>query len=110
MNFFLTAIPLSIAAHLIDLSPLLVFVLAGVGIVPLADWIRKATEQLALHLGSAIGGLLNVTFGNLAELVLAVFMLMDGKAEVVKAQITGSIIGNALLGLGVAIIVGCIRK
>jgi Ca2+:H+ antiporter len=61
---------------------------------------------LARTLGSAIGGLLNVTFGNVAELLLAVFVLLDGHADVVKGQITGSIIGNGLLGLGLAVVAG----
>ena len=85
---------------------MLTFLLAGVAIVPLADWIRRATEQLAATAGSAIGGLLNVTFGNAAELILALFILARGSAAVVKASITGSIVGNSLLGLGLAILVG----
>jgi Ca2+:H+ antiporter len=72
----------------------------------LAEWIRRATEQLGQRSGPAVGGLLSVTFGNVAELVIAVFMLTKGQHSVVKAQITGSIIGNGLLGLGVAILVG----
>lgn len=83
-----------------------VFVTAILGIIPLAEWIRRATEQLAHRAGSAIGGLLNVTFGNLAELIIALFVLSAGSVEVVKAQITGSIIGNSLLGLGLAIVIG----
>lgn len=83
-----------------------VFASAVIGIVPLAEWIRKATEQLAATVGSAIGGLLNVSFGNAAELIIAIFVLRAGQGEVVKAQITGAIIGNSLLGLGLAIVVG----
>ena len=82
------------------------FLTAILGIVPLAEWIRRATEQLAHRAGSAIGGLLNVTFGNMAELIIAFFVLSAGGVDVVKAQITGSIIGNSLLGLGLAIVVG----
>jgi Ca2+:H+ antiporter len=74
--------------------------------VPLAEWIRRATEHLASRAGSAIGGLLNVTFGNTAEFVLALFVLAAGEQGVVKGQITGSIIGNSLLGLGLAILAG----
>ena len=83
-----------------------VFATAVIGIVPLADWIRRATEQMARIAGPAIGGLLNVTFGNMAELILAFFVLAAGQQSVVKGQITGSIIGNSLLGLGIAILVG----
>lgn len=86
--------------------PLWVFLSAILAIVPLASWIRLATEELAKRAGSAIGGLLNVTFGNLAELILALFVLEAGHAGVVKAQLTGSFIGNGLLGLGLAILAG----
>jgi Ca2+:H+ antiporter len=67
---------------------------------------RRATEQVAARAGSAVGGLLNVTFGNMAEFILALFVLSGGHYDVAKAQITGSIIGNSLLGLGLAIVVG----
>jgi Ca2+:H+ antiporter len=83
-----------------------VFAAAAAAIIPLAEWIRRATEQIAERAGPAIGGLVNVTFGNAAELILALFVLTAGNATVVKATITGSIIGNSLLGLGVAIVVG----
>jgi Ca2+:H+ antiporter len=76
----------------------------------LAEWIRKATEQMAAIAGPAIGGLFNVTFGNMAELILALFVLMAGHQAVVKGQITGAIIGNGLLGLGLAIVIGSIGR
>ena len=102
----LALVPLSVLAPRLGAGPVLVFLLAGLAIVPLADWIRRATEQLAATAGSAIGGLLNVTFGNAAELILALFILARGSAGVVKATITGSIVGNSLLGLGLAILAG----
>jgi Ca2+:H+ antiporter len=102
----LALVPLSLLAPRLGAGPVLVFLLAGLAIVPLADWIRRATEQVAAAVGSAIGGLLNVTFGNAAELILALFILAQGSPAVVKASITGSIIGNSLLGLGLAILVG----
>jgi Ca2+:H+ antiporter len=86
------------------------FAAAVVAIVPLAEWIRRATDHLAERAGPAIGGLLNVSFGNAAELILALFVLAAGKAEVVKAQLTGSIIGNSLLGLGLAVLVGSLGR
>ncbi len=105
--FLLLLVPVSfLLAYVVPVSPLWVFVVAALAIVPLAEWIRRATEQLARLVGPAIGGLLNVTFGNIAELILALFILAAGKTEVVKAQITGAIIGNALLGLGLAILAG----
>ncbi len=99
-------IPLSLALELAGARPVVVFAVAAAAIIPLADWIRRATEQVAARAGSAIGGLLNVTFGNAAELILALFVLLAGKPGVVKATITGSIVGNSLLGLGVAILAG----
>lgn len=106
-NWMLLVVPASLVlAYLVHAPPLVVFGAAVLGIVPLAEWIRRATEQMAHVLGPAIGGLLNVTFGNMAELLLAVFMLLEGNTAVVKGQITGSIIGNGLLGLGLAIVIG----
>jgi len=101
--FIPVSLILEYAAHT---SPMWVFLTAVIAIVPLAEFIRESTEHLAERLGSAIGGLLNVTFGNMAELILALFVLYEGHASVVKAQITGAIIGNSLLGLGLAIVVG----
>lgn len=87
-------------------GPTWVFFISIFAIVPLAEWIRRATEQLAIRATPAVGGLLNVTFGNTAEFVLALFVLASGHSSVVKGQITGSIIGNSLLGLGLAIVAG----
>lgn len=107
MNLLLLLVPVSmILGYVLDVGPLWVFATAVLAIVPLAEWVRRGTEQMAAIAGSAIGGLLNVTFGNVAELVLALFVLMAGHPEVVKAQITGAIIGNGLLGLGLAIVLG----
>ena len=106
-NLLLLLVPVSlILEYVVHASPMWVFITSVLAIVPLAEWIRKSTEQLADRLGSGIGGLLNVTFGNMAELILALFVLANGHPDVVKAQITGAIIGNALLGLGLAIVVG----
>ena len=103
----LLLVPISLALAVIDAVPrVLVFTTAILAIVPLAEWVRKATEHVAARAGSAIGGLLNVTFGNAPELILALFVLSGGHTAVVKAQITGSLIGNSLLGLGLAIVAG----
>ncbi len=91
---------------LFHVSPLWVFVSGILGVAVLADRIRSATEQLAGHTGSAVGGLLTVSLGSITELLLALFVLMQGRADVVHAQITGSILGTSLLGLGLAIVVG----
>ena len=105
-TYLLLLVPFSLSLAYFHAAPLWVFVSAAAAIVPLAEWIRRATEQMAERAGSAIGGLLNVSFGNAAELILALFVLYSGKTSVVKATITGSIIVNSLLGLGVAIVVG----
>jgi len=104
-------VPLSLALHHFHLvaSPW-VFLTGLVAIAVLADWVRRGTEQVAGHAGSAIGSLLNVTFGNAAELVLALFVLSQAQTQVVQAQITGSIIGTTLLFLGIAVLVGGVRR
>lgn len=110
MLYALLLIPIALALdYLLHAPPPLVFLASILAIIPLAEWIRRATEQLAKLSGPAVGGLLNVTFGNMAELILALFVLSTGQAEVVKGQITGSIIGNSLLGLGLAVLLGGLR-
>jgi Ca2+:H+ antiporter len=100
-------IPLTLVLkYALGAGPIWLFLTGVIAVAVLADWVRKATEQLAERAGSAIGGLLNVSFGSIAELVLALFVLAHGQANVVKAQITGSIIGTSLLGLGLAMLVG----
>ena len=103
----LVIVPVAPLMHyMLDLPPIWVFLAGILGVGVLADWIRAATEQLAQHTGPAVGGLLQVSLGSVAELLLALFVLANGQAEVVHAQITGSIIGTSLLGLGLAIVVG----
>ncbi|HJU19368.1 MAG TPA: calcium/proton exchanger [Stellaceae bacterium] len=103
----LLTVPVSLALkYLFAAPPLWVFASAVVALAVLADWVKQATEQVAERAGPAIGGLLNVSFGSIAELILALFVLAGGEAAVVRAQITGSIIGTSLLGLGLAILVG----
>ena len=104
-------VPLALLLHYVFHAPAPWLFAAGIlAIVPLAEWIRRATDNVAERVGPAIGGLLNVSFGNAAELILALFVLADGQQEVVKAQITGSIMGNSLLGLGLAICVGSLAR
>jgi Ca2+:H+ antiporter len=103
----LVLVPVSAASRFVlGASSLWTFAAAALAVVPLAEWMRRATEQLAKHGGTAVGGLLNVTFGNAAEFILALFVLAEGEPDVVKAQITGAIVGNSLLGLGAAIVLG----
>ena len=87
-----------------------VFVTAGLAILPLAAYIGRATEALAEQMGGGIGALLNATFGNAAELIIGVLALREGLTDLVKASITGSIIGNVLLVFGVSAFVGGLRR
>src|SRR3954447_40928 len=103
-------IPAAVALQLADANSSLIFVVAAVGIIPTAALMGLATEELATRSGPGIGGLLNVTFGNAPELIIALFALGEGLHEVVKASIIGSIIGNVLLVLGAAMFVGGIGR
>jgi Ca2+:H+ antiporter len=102
----LAFVPLAIGASFAGASPVVVFFLSAVAIVPLAKYIGEATEELATKTTPVVGGLLNATFGNATELVIGIFALKAGLIEVVKASITGSIIGNLLFVLGLAMFVG----
>src|SRR5436189_3757942 len=86
-----------------------VFLASALAIIPVAGWLGTATEQLAHRTGEGIGGLLNATFGNAAELIIAIMALQQGLYPVVKASLTGSIIGNILLVLGAAVLAGGIK-
>jgi Ca2+:H+ antiporter len=99
-------IPVAIALDLADAAAGLVFFTAALGIIPTAALMGLATEELAARSGPGIGGLLNVTFGNAPELIIALFALGQGLHEVVKASLVGSILGNLLLVLGGAMFVG----
>ena len=92
------------------MPPLVLFGVGGAAIAVLAEWMRRATEQVAVHAGPAVGGLLTVSFGSAAELILALFVIVEGHADVVRAQITGSILGTSLLGVGLACFVGGIGR
>ena len=90
-------------------SPIWLFVGSALAIIPLAGLMGEATEQLAERLGPGIGGLLNATFGNAAELIIALFALFKGYDEVVKASLAGSILGNVLLVLGASLLAGGLK-
>jgi Ca2+:H+ antiporter len=102
-------IPLSIAAHNSGWGATFIFLTAACAIVPLAAWMGTATEELAVVVGPTVGGLLNATFGNATELIIALIALQAGLLEVVKASITGSIIGNLLLVMGLSMLLGGLR-
>jgi len=109
LDWLLVLVPVSIAAKLFTDNELAIFFTSALAIVPLAGLIGRATDQLALHAGPRIGGLLNATFGNVTELVISIFLILDNQIEIVKASLTGSILGNLLLVLGLAFFVGGLR-
>jgi Ca2+:H+ antiporter len=115
----LVFIPAAILSRFLGASPILVFVFSALGVVPLAGWLGVATEQLAIHTGPRVGGLLNATLGNAAELIITIVAIRQGALnpalraglnELVKASITGSILGNVLLILGASILLGGLRQ
>src|SRR3954447_19230228 len=106
INVLLIAAPISWALAVLSPDSPWVFMTAAASLVPLAGLIGAGTEQLARRAGPALGGFLNATFGNAAELIIAVVALRNGHVELVKASITGSIIGNLLLVLGLSFFVG----
>lgn len=111
-NFFLLLlvfIPISLAAHFLEWGETVVFLTAALGIVPLASYMGTATEEIAVVTGPNIGGLLNATFGNATELILAFIALKAGLVGVVKATITGSIVSNLLLVMGFSMLLGGLK-
>ena len=106
LYFLLLAAPAGLAAEALHAPPLVIFLLASIGLIPLAGLIGLSTEALAVHMGPRIGGLLNATFGNAAEIIIALAALSSGFPEVVRASLAGSIIGNVLLVLGMSLLVG----
>jgi Ca2+:H+ antiporter len=109
LRWLLVLAPIAVIAHARDAAPLIVFSLSALAIIPLSALLGEATEKLATHTGPTLGGLLNATLGNLAELIIGALALRAGLLEVVKASITGSILGNLLLVLGAAQLAGGLR-
>ena len=103
-------IPIAIVLELAHANHTAIFITSALAVIPPAALMGKATEELAARSGPGIGGLLNVTFGNFPELVIAFFALLEGLQEVVKASLIGSIIGNILLVLGAAMLVGGMKR
>ena len=109
LSVLLLFIPISIAGHFLDWGEPIVFITSALAIVPLAAWMGTATEEIAVVMGPALGGLLNATFGNATELIIALVALNAGLMDVVKASITGSIIGNLLLVMGFSMLLGGLK-
>jgi Ca2+:H+ antiporter len=106
VHYLAVFIPAAIVLELTHAGPVVVFGAAALGVIPCAAVMGEATEAIAARTGPGIGGLLNVTFGNAPELIIAFFALIEGLQEVVKASIVGSVIGNILLVMGAAMLVG----
>lgn len=106
LGFAILAVVLDYIVHA---PPIVIFVVAALGIIPLAALIGKSVEEVAEHTGERIGGMLFATFGNAAELIISILALSKGLVDVVSASIIGSVIGNVLLVLGISICVGCFK-
>jgi Ca2+:H+ antiporter len=110
LAILLLAIPLAVLSGVLHWNAIVVFALSGIGVIPLAHYIGKATEGLAQVTGPKIGGLLNATLGNAAELIITIFAIRADLLDLVKASITGSILGNLLLVLGMSMLFGGLRN
>ena len=110
LDVLLLAVPGAFMLHFLSVPPLVMFLAAAIAIVPLAAVLGESTEALSEHTGPAVSGLLNATMGNATELILSFFMLRAGHQEIVKASLSGSIIGNVLLVLGLSALVGGIGR
>ncbi len=111
LDWLLVFVPVAFALRYVEAwqNQTALFIVSALAIIPIAGWMGHATEQLSHRMGQGIGGLLNASFGNAAELIIALIALQAGHIEVVKASITGSIIGNLLLVLGASIFAGGLR-
>ncbi len=109
LNWLLIFIPAAIVLDWIGVNPIVLFVVSALAIVPLAGLMGDATEALAKYLGPTLGGLLNATLGNAPEIIISLFALHRGLIGIVKSSLTGSIIGNLLLGLGLSMIAGGVK-
>ncbi len=104
-------VPLALLGRFVlNLDPAILFLISGLAIIPLAKFIGDGTEELALHIGPKFGGLLNATLGNAAELIITIFAIQAGLLDLVKASITGSILGNLLLIMGLSLFLGGVKN
>ena len=107
--FLLVFVPIAVVLNLVGADHLILFAMAIIGLIPLAKLIGDSTEHLATHYGATLGSLLNVTFGNAAEIIICVVAISAGLIELVKASITGAILGNIMLIFGLSLIAGGVR-
>lgn len=106
LQWLLIFVPIAVGLEVIHAPALAIFGVAGLAILPLAGLIGTATEELAARSGPQVGGLLNATFGNVTEMIISFFLILEGQIEVVKASLAGAIIGNVMLVLGLAFLLG----
>ena len=109
LDLLLVFVPATVLFEVLKADPLIVFISAALAIVPLAGLLGRATEHLTSHVGAGAGGLLNASLGNAAELIIALAALREGLHDVVKASLTGSILGNILLVLGASMLAGGLK-
>jgi len=110
INLLLIFVPIAILVELAHGNPTVLFITSALGIIPLAGLLGEATDALSVRAGDKIGGLLNATLGNAAELIITIVALQAGLLDVVKASITGSILGNLLLVLGLSLLAGGLKN
>ena len=108
--FLLIFVPVAVILDSLHANHIILFIIAVIALLPLAKLIGDSTEHLSTHYGSTLGSLLNVTFGNAAEIIIAVVAINAGLLDLVKASITGAILGNIMLIFGLSMIAGGIRK
>ena len=109
LDLLLIFVPVTMVLAFLQPKHLTVFISAALAIIPLAGLLGRATEHLTAHVGAGVGGLLNASLGNAAELIIALAALREGLHDVVKASLTGSILGNILLVLGAAMLAGGLK-
>ena len=110
LYFLVLFAPMALVLEFTHSEPLLIFIFAAIALIPLAKLIGDSTEHLAIHYGTTIASLLNVTFGNAAEIIIGIVALSAGLVNLVKASIIGSIIGNILLIFGLSLVVGGLKQ
>ncbi|MEI7987607.1 MAG: calcium/proton exchanger [Chloroflexota bacterium] len=110
LDLLLFFFPLAILGKVIAYNPIWIFALSAIGVIPLAGYIGEATEALVTHTSPRLGGLLNATLGNAAELIITIVAIREGLLELVKASITGSILGNLLLVMGTSFLLGGLKN
>ncbi len=110
LYFLLILAPVAIVGGLVGVPPTLLFIASALAVIPAAGVLGRATEEIAAHTGPRVGGLLNATLGNAAELIITLFAIRAGLLDLVKASITGSILGNVLLVMGASVLAGGVKN